>query len=79
MKHTFDPERGTVVVDVVEAVASYADVEATEFEPRLQESIDPDALTRCIQSGGADVCVAFELGRYDVTVRGSGEIEVTGA
>jgi hypothetical protein len=76
--HTFEfsPERDTVVVDVVEAVSSVASVEATQYEPRLYEAIDPDALTKCIQSGGAAVSVSFRLGTYDVTVRGSGEILV---
>jgi len=45
------------------------------FEPRLHDVIDPDALVRCVQSGD-DVSVSFRMGTYDVTVRGSGEIEV---
>ncbi|MGQ4556075.1 HalOD1 output domain-containing protein [Halobellus sp. GM3] len=76
--HTFQfsPERETVVVDVVEAVAAVASVEPMQFEPRLHEAIDPDALTRCIHSGGPDVSVSFTLGAYDVTVRGGGEIVI---
>jgi len=76
--HTFQfsPERDTLVVDVIEAVAAVASIEATQFEPRLYEAIDPDALTKCIQSGGSTVRVSFRLGEYDVTVRGSGEILV---
>lgn len=72
----FDPDRETVVVDVVEAVSSVAGMDALEFEPRLHDVIDPDALERCIHSGGEDVSVSFGMGEYDVTVRGCGEIEV---
>jgi hypothetical protein len=75
---TFDfaPERGTIVVDVIEAVASVASTEAMRFEPRLYEAIDPDALAKCVQSGSPSVSVSFTLGEYDVTVRGAGEILV---
>ncbi len=53
-----------------------AGVEAMRFEPRLYDVVDPDALSQCIQSGGDDVSVSFQMGAYDVTVRGCGEIEV---
>jgi hypothetical protein len=76
MTFDFDPGRQTIVVDVVEAVSAIAGVEAQQFEPRLYEAIDPDALTRLIQSGGDGVSVSFELGEYQVTIRGRGEIEV---
>lgn len=72
----FSPERDTVVVDVVEAVSAVASVDALEFEPRLHEAIDPDALTRCVHSGGSSVSVSFTLGDYDVTVHSAGEIVV---
>jgi hypothetical protein len=76
--HTFQfsPERDTIVVDVIEAVAAVASIEPRQFEPRLYEAIDPDALTKCVRSGGSAVRVSFRLGEYDVTVRGSGEILV---
>ncbi|WP_197052374.1 HalOD1 output domain-containing protein [Halobellus rufus] len=72
----FEPERETVVVDIVEAVSAVAGVDPLHFEPRLHDVVDADALVECIQSGGDDVSVSFEMGAYDVTVRGCGEIEV---
>lgn len=72
----FAPERETLVVDVIEAVSAVADTDARDFKPRLYDVIDPDALVRCIQSGGAGTSVAFELDQYQVTVHSEGEIVV---
>ena len=72
----FTPDRGTIAIDVVEAVSSAADTDPRTLEPRLHDAIDPDALTRCIRSGGTGTRVSFELGAYRVTVESAGRIVV---
>lgn len=74
-RFSYTPREENVPVDVVEAVASVADVDPVDFEPRLNEAVDPDALARCVTSGES-VRVSFELGHYDVTITGGGTIVV---
>lgn len=69
-----DPE--TIVVDVVEALATAAGVDARDFEPRLHDVVDPEALAQIIATGGPKTRVSFGIGSYHVTVDGSGEVVV---
>jgi hypothetical protein len=63
----FDPATDDVVVAVVEAV------ESTTAGEVLNDAIDPDALRRCLESGGPETRVFFEFCGHSVTA-GEGEI-----
>jgi len=70
------PDADSIVIDVVEAVATVAGVDPREFQPRLHDVVDPDALARIVASGGAGTRVSFDLDCYRVTVDGAGKIVV---
>lgn len=64
---------GTVVVDVVEAVATATGSDALSLEPPLNEVVDPEALERVLD-GDSVTRVTFEYGGYRVVVDGDGRV-----
>ena len=66
----FDPATDDVVV---EAVKEQGAVESTTAGEVLNDAIDPDALRRCLESGGPETRVFFEFCGHSVTA-GEGEI-----
>ena len=69
----FDPATDDVVVTVIEAVEEQGAVESTTAGEVLNDAIDPDALRRCLESGGPETRVFFEFCGHSVTA-GEGEI-----
>lgn len=58
--------------EVILALADIADVDPLEFDRRLSDAVDPDALDRLADwSDGGEVAVSFTFGSYAVTVDGS--------
>lgn len=66
-------------VAIVEAVSAVSDVDPCQWETRLYDVVDPDALRQIVRTGGPDVQVSFRFGGYRVSVFGDGEITVTEA
>jgi len=77
----FSPERETLVVDIVEAVAHACETDERNLPP-LHDSIDTDALTRIVRpvpsrsAGVGHAAVVFEYNGLLVTVTRSGTIVV---
>lgn len=77
---TFDRTTVTPSTAVIERIADASNCDPLELEP-LHESIDPDALDRLIRGNGTEPhdhirSVSFLYGKYEVTVRSSGSIEL---
>lgn len=69
---------GSVVVDVVEAVATETNADPATMEPPLQTVIDAEALERLV--GGSTVSrVTFEYDGHTVVVDGDGAVSVDAA
>lgn len=72
--------RGNIETDVVLTVAAAADVDPLDL-PTLNDSVDPDALNRLLDTAGAGSHefrgeVSFPYAGHEVTVRSSGTIRV---
>lgn len=70
VRFKFDPATDDVVVEAVEEQGA---VESTTAGEVLNDAIDPDALRRCLESGGPETRVFFEFCGHSVTA-GEGEI-----
>ena len=74
----FDWDVVSPSVAVVQTVATAADKEPIELSP-LIETLDPDALDELfVHASGPDsaVSLSFQLGEYEVTVTGTGDVYV---
>lgn len=70
------PTGEDVVFDVVNEVAARESVDPTELPP-LAGTVDPDALSRLVDSGSdRSIRVEFTYRGYDVTVSGDGRVAV---
>ncbi len=70
----FDPVEDDVVVQIVRAIEEFAD--GLDGRGVLNDAIDPDALRRCLDSGGPGTSVSFRFGEYSVVVLADGKIRV---
>lgn len=64
---------------IVTQIAAAEGVEPIDLEPPLHGVVDPGALDRLIESGRADVSIAFTYRGYRVRVDGTGDVDVTAA
>jgi len=64
------------VTDVVERIAADGERDPTELPP-LYDAIDPDVLTRFVDSANDDASLEFRYCGNVVTVSGNGTVETT--
>lgn len=62
---------------IIERIADYEGIDATEVSPTLYEAVEPEALDNLVSSANDDVRVQFTYCGYEVTVRGDGDVTVT--
>ncbi|MEA5389462.1 HalOD1 output domain-containing protein [Haloarculaceae archaeon H-GB11] len=73
----------SIILGIVDALATVRGVEPTELEP-LQNYVNTDALVKLVASqlrngpDAGDLKVTFEYDAYEVTVESYGRIHVTG-
>lgn len=72
----FDPTNEDLIVDIAEAIASAANVDVLDLDPRLNDVIDADALTQCLCSADETLRISFSLGRHRITATGSGTLRI---
>ena len=70
-------ERRPLVVDLVDAVADHRDVDPRDMRP-LAGYLDPQALTRLLQTATCPVTVSLELYGCIVDVDEEGNVSVSG-
>jgi hypothetical protein len=64
----------TPVNDIVQTIAADAGRDPTELPP-IYDAIDPDALSRFVESANDDASLEFQYCGNVVTVSGSGAVE----
>lgn len=73
----FDPTNEDLVVDIAEAIASVLDKDVLDLDPRLNDAIDTDALTRCLRSADETLRITFSFGAHRITAMGCGRLHIT--
>lgn len=63
---------------VLEAVARHEETSPDQFDQRLNEVVDPDALDALVRDDETTATVAFTYEGYTVVVHGDGRVSIQG-
>lgn len=73
-RFTVDADGGETVIEIVDAVATYLQIDPLALEPQLGTRIDCDALENLIATDAGDVEISFEFASCSVTVTNDGTV-----